>query len=211
MAAVTDTVAIAYSGGKDSAVTLDICARHFKNISVFFMYQVPGLSFQESTLKWAENKYGIEIMRIPHFEISDFIRGGVFRSHQDAEMPKVKINDVYSYVRQTTGAWWIAAGERINDSLVRRAMIKKSGTIDQKRGRFYPIAEFSKDDVQRYIVHHQIKISPESAVLGHSFRSLVPNDMLAIKKHYPDDFRKVCSFFPFAEAAALKAELKNES
>ena len=72
MAQVTREVIVAFSGGKDSCVTLDLCTRFFDKVYAFFMYQVPNLSFQERTIQHYEKRYGIEVLRIPHFETSVF-------------------------------------------------------------------------------------------------------------------------------------------
>ncbi len=65
-----------------------------------------------------------------------------------------------------------------------------------------------KKDVLGYISHHKLKVSPESNLLGHSFRSLMPDDLVVIKKHYPEDDKKIIDCFPFAEAAVFKHEMK---
>lgn len=203
---LTDTVIVSHSGGKDSIVTLDLCCQYFKAVHAFFMYQVPGLSFQEAALRWAEERYGIEIYRIPHFELSDFYRRGVY-CKPDSRVQKVTISDVYAHVRHAFGAWWISAGERAADSLVRNAMIKRSGSIDEKRGRFFPLAYWRKEHVMRYIDARRLKISHESSIIGHSFRSLGAKDLLSIKKHYPDDYERIVSAFPECGAAISRERL----
>lgn len=205
---VTDSVIVAFSGGKDSVVTLDLCCRYFKNVTAFFMYQVSDLSFQEATIRWAEQKYGIEIERIPHFELSEFMAYGSFR-HYDTSVPIIGMNDIYKYVRLTNDMWWIAAGERISDSIVRRAMMKKSGCIDDKRGRFFPIANFRKKDILAYIKHHKLKYAPETSSMGHSFRSLAQKDMAMLKQHYPKDYERVKSWFPYVEASVINYEIND--
>lgn len=208
-ALLTNEVIVSYSGGKDSAVTLDLCARYFPKVHVFFMYQVPSLSFQERVLDWAERKYGIEIYRIPHFELSDFYRKGVYCA-PDARVPKVNIRHVYEHIRDVFDCWWIAAGERAKDSIVRNAMIKRSGSIDPKRGRFYPIAYWDKEAVVKYIAAHKLLVSPESKVLGHSFGSLHDKEVLAIKKHYPEDYKKIVQAFPEVEIVIARQEMYGE-
>lgn len=207
---ITDSVIVAFSAGKDSCVTLDLCAKYFKTVRAYFLYQVPDLSFQEAALRFAEKKYGIEILRLPHFEVSEFLKYGSF-CKEDIRVKRVKPLDMYNYVREQTGLHWIAAGERIADSIIRRAMIKQSSAIDVKRGRFYPVAEWTKADIVRYIDHHKLKVSPEARLLGHSFRSLMPEDMAKIKEHYPSDFEKICKVYPFAEASSMKFEMEQNA
>lgn len=203
---LTDSVIVSYSGGKESAVTLDLCARHFKTIHIFFMWQVSGLSFQEAVLKWAEKHYGAEIYRIPHWELSHFYQRGVYVK-PDRSVKTIGIQDVYAHVRAAFDCRWISAGERCKDSTMRNAMIKKSGSIDPKRGRFFPLAYWSKEHVMRYIAQHGLKVSPESRLLGHSFRSLDAKDLMAVKEHYPDDFAKVLQAFPECEAAIARERM----
>ena len=202
---VTDSVIVGFSGGKDSIVTLDLCFRYFKRVQAFFMYLVPGLEFQEKMLRWYENKYKTEIIRIPHFEVSEFLKYGSFTLY-DQNVDVVGITDTYEYIRQKTGIHWIAAGERCADSIVRNAMIKQSGSIDYKRGRFYPIAYWKKNDVLQYIKLRRLYLSPEQKKLGFSFRSLSGNELAVIKEHYPDDYKKILRVYPFAGAAVERFE-----
>lgn len=186
-ASVTDSVIVGFSGGKDSIVTLDLCVRYFKRVVPFFMYLVPDLEFQERMLKRYEDKYGIEIIRLPHVDI-------------------VGITDTYEYLRQRTGIHWIAAGERCADSIVRNAMIKQSGSIDYKRGRFYPIAYWNKQEVLQYIKYKKLYLSPEQKKIGFSFRSLAGCELATIKNMYPADYEKILKVYPFAGAAVERFE-----
>lgn len=196
---VTDSVIVGFSGGKDSIVCADLCFRYFRNVQLYFMYLVPGLEFQEKTLRWYENKYNTEIIRIPHFECSEFLKYGSF-TLADLNVDVVGINDTYEYLREITGYHWIAAGERCADSIVRNAMLKKSGSIDWKRGRFFPLIYWKKNDVLQYIKYKKLYLSPEQRELGFSFRSLAGSELAVIRNRYPEDFEKIKAVYPFCEA-----------
>lgn len=202
---ITDSVLVGFSGGKESVVVLDLCFRYFKNVKPFFMYICPNLSFQERTLSWYEKKYQTEIIRIPHMDVSEFFRYGSFRP-PDPTFPLVSINDIYHYLRLQTDIWWIAAGERINDSIVRRAMMKKSGSIDEQRGRIYPVAMWNKREVIDYIKFHHLYLGADSRELGFSFKSLWGKELAMLKEHFPDDYAKVIRQYPFAEAGVRRFE-----
>lgn len=200
MSTITDSVLVGFSGGKDSASCLDLCFRYFKNVQPYFMYLVPNLEFQERTLRYYEKRYNTKILRIPHFMLSDFLRYGTYRM-PDLDVPMVKTVELYNYLREKTGIYWICAGERISDSIVRRAMIKESSSIDMKRGRFYPIAYWNVAQVRAYNKQRKLPLSLENKALEHSFRSLMPSEVKNIKEVFPEDYKKIKAMFPLIETS----------
>lgn len=188
-AKITDSVIVAFSGGKP-----------------FFMYIAPDLSFQEKTIEWYEKKYQTEIIRLPHMDVSEFFHYGSFRP-ADPSFPVVSINDIYKYLRLETDIWWIAAGERIDDSIVRRAMMKKSGSVDVQRGRFYPVSMWKKREILDYIKYHNLYLGQDSRKLGFSFKSLWGKELLMLKQHFPQDYEKVLKIYPLAAAGVKREEL----
>lgn len=204
-AQITDTVLISFSMGKDSIATMDLCFKYFKRVQPFFMYMVPNLEFQEEALGKYERHYNTKIIRVPHFETSDFYRYGSFRD-PDFSVPRVKIKWIYDYLRSQTGIYWISGGEKINDSMVRRAMLKNSGSINEKRGRFFPIMYWSDKDVKKYIELNHLLYPKFNQELGFSFHGLAGKELSAIKKIYPEDYQRIIKFFPEAEAGVLQYE-----
>lgn len=205
MATITDSVLVGFSGGKDSAACLDLCFKYFKNVQPYFMYLVPDLEFQERTLKYYEKRYNTNILRVPHFMLSDWLRYGTFRM-PDLDVPTVKTVELYNYLREETGIYWICAGERIADSIVRRAMIKESSSIDTKRGRFYPLAYWNVRQVRAYNKQRNLPLSLENKALKHSFRSLESDEVKNIKKVFPEDYQKIKEMFPLVEVSIKKGE-----
>lgn len=201
----TDSVIVAFSGGKESVVVLDLAFRFFKNVKPFFMYICPDLSFQERTLEWYERKYQTEIIRLPHMDVSEFFHYGSFRP-ADPFFPIVSINDIYQYVRLKTDIWWIAAGERIDDSIIRRAMMKKSGSIDVQRGRLYPVSMWKKKEIVDYIKYHNLYLGQDSRKLGFSFKSLWGKELSMVKQYFPEDYQKILHLYPFAAAGVKRYE-----
>lgn len=204
-ARVTDSVLVGFSCGKDSIVTLDLCFRFFRNVRPFFMYYVPQMDFQERFIRKYEKRYGVECIRIPHFEVSNFMRYGTFRE-EDSNVPIVSVSDAYAYLREITGIQYIACGERMSDSIVRRAMLKRSGSIDAKRGRFFPIIYWRKADVYQYIKAKQLVLPREYEQIGHSFRSLSGEDVGMVKRMFPSDYEKLLRLYPLAGATAYRED-----
>ena len=133
---------------------------------------------------------------------------GSFRM-PDMFVPSVKTADLYEHLRQETGIHWICAGERIADSIVRRAMIKKSGSIDKKRGRIYPLAYWNKAQVLSYLKLRRLPLSLENQALGFSFRGLDGVQMKAIKENFPADFERIKTAFPLIDASIVHEEYVN--
>ena len=202
---ITDSVLVSFSMGKDSIVTLDLCMKYFKHVQPFFMYLVPGLQFQDEALAKYEKHYGVEIIEVPHFENADFYRYGSFRD-ADYSVPRVKIRAIYEALRQDTGIYWIAGGEKINDSIVRRAMLKHSGSIDEQRGRFYPVMYWTDKEIKQYMRMQHLFYPKFNQELGFSFHSLAGKELSAIKRIYPQDYQRILKFFPEAEAGVLQYE-----
>jgi phosphoadenosine phosphosulfate reductase len=194
------------SGGKDSVVMFDLCVRHFKRVHPVLMFIVDGLSFNNKIIDFYEKKYGFEFIRVPHFMLSELLRYGSF-CQGDFTVPIITIADIYSYVRKLTNTYWIAAGERISDSIIRRAMIKNSSSIDMRRGRFYPIAYWRKNEILSYIKQKRLLVSPETKYLGWSFRSFDLSDLIVIKNKFPTDYDKIKECFTFIGAANKPYEI----
>lgn len=202
---LTKRVLVGVSGGKDSTVVLDLCMRFFKEVVGYAMYMPCRLDFMERTLNFYERQYGIQILRVPHFVVSDYLRYGIYRN-PDLSVPILEENNVLNYVREQTNIWWIAGGERVTDNMIRNAMIKRSGTIDAKRGRIYAIAYWHKDEVLHYIKTRRLKTSPEFRYLGHSLGGLDAYNMAPLKKFFPRDYERICACYPYAEVTSKREE-----
>lgn len=205
---ITDSVIVAFSGGKESIVVLDLCFKYFKHVQPYYMYICPNLSFQDKMIKWYENKYDTEIIQIPHMQVCEFFHYGSFRP-PDPTFPVVSMNDIYDYIREKTGMYWIAVGERMDDSLIRRGRIHNSSSIDEDRGRLYPVAMWHKKEVLDYITYHRLYRDEYSRKAGFSFPNLAPPELKILKDNFPEDYEKILHLYPFADAGVKRLEAYN--
>jgi len=208
-------VLVGVSGGKDSIAALDLCHRHFGEVRAFFMYLVPGLSFQETYLGYIERLYDLQILRIPHWGLSHVIRHSGLRhpTRQSVKCPSLKTRDIDHYLRQQTGIQWIATGEKAIDSLERNAQIRRCNGINVQRRRFFPLAYWNHAAVYNYLKIRQIALPPDYKIKQHdrSIGSLWARDLIPIRDHYPDDYAKIVSMFPLAEAQVKRYEFQQQA
>ncbi len=222
-------VLVSYSAGKDSMVALDLCSQHFDRVEAFFMYMIPGLSFQEHTLADAERRYGIKILRLPDKRLCDQLRYANLRNPtaQTSKLPAITYRQVAHVARKHFGINWIASGEQSAESLSRQGMIRGCGTIsddaevpewlsakkdstfngiDRKRGYIYPLGFWRPQDVLSYLSQNRIPLPYEYSILGTgaSFGGIRMEHLWPVSQHLPDDFAKIKKLFPLCEAELLR-------
>ena len=205
---ITNSIIVAFSGGKDSIVTLELCKKYFKNVICFHMYLIPNLEFQEKALNYYEKRYNVEILRIPHPDFSEFLKYGTYRT-PDYSINTIDFNDCYNYIRSITGYKYIATGERLNDSIIRRATLKNSGSIDFKRARMFPVMYWNKQQIYSYIKKKRLYLPNYSKNNVFSFSSLSGKELTYIRDNYPCDFQQIKKYFPLVETAVKRYETYN--
>jgi phosphoadenosine phosphosulfate reductase len=206
---LTSSVLVGLSGGKDSLAVLQLCHEHGFRLAAYFQYFVPGIRFQEEILQYCERRYGLQVLRLPHWGLSHQLREWCFRNpHFSGDCPRLQLLDVENYAREQTGVQWIATGQRKDDSLERRAMLSKCGGIDVKNRRFWPLAEWGKRHVFSYLARSRVPLPADYNLFNGSWGGrLYATDLVAIKKAYPDDYEKICRYFPYAAAQIKRAEI----
>lgn len=206
---ITSTVNVGFSCGKDSLATLDLCTRSFKVVNAFFMWIVPGLSFQENYLGYIENRYGIKILRLPHWNLGRMLQSNAFRpgSNKSLNCPLLKIVDIEREVSRQTGCNWFAYGLTRFDSLERNAMLRRCVGLDIKTRRVYPIMNFTRKAIFSYLKLRKIPLPIDYEMFGRSFGFLWPKELHAIKKRFPNDYEKIREYFPYVDAQIKRGEI----
>jgi sulfate adenylyltransferase subunit 2 len=190
---------VAYSGGKDSLSIMDLVMQSKPHkVEAFFMYFVPGLACVEERLEWARKRWGIVIHQYPHWAFSKAVAYDVFRlpSPISKTFGEWGLLDVYAWARKGSGIQTIVHGAKKSDSQWRRRSMAAGHNSD---GVIYPIAEWSKFQVLAYLRGRNIPI-PHSSAGNATGIDLTQPSLLWLYDNHPEDFRKVCEYFPFAEA-----------
>lgn len=203
-------VAVGISCGKDATATLDLCSTRADRLSGFFLYMVPGLGFQERYLRYLEMRYSIQILRVPHFYNSTYRSSGAYC--RPIDIPDVKQKDVFEFVREQTGAEWIALGEKKIDNPPRLWKLRKCQGVDEERRQIFPVANWTHNQVFNYLKQRCIPLPQDYRGGGiTSFGGFVAKELSAIKKQYPEDYEKITQAYPFIGAAIKRAEIVEAS
>ena len=123
--------------------------------------------------------------------------------------PTMKLSDVEAAVRKASGFDWIAYGWRKADSITRRVVLKKWGMVYEHTKKFFPLSEWLTKDVVSYLKTQNIPLPKQVGGDGQGVSgfSLAEANLVWLKKHYPNDFKKVLEVFPLAEVMVKHAEI----
>jgi phosphoadenosine phosphosulfate reductase len=203
-ARISDSCLVSFSGGKDSWAILDLCSRSFRRVVCFYMFLVPGLKVIEEQMQLARERYGVEILEYPHRMFFQALQNGIYcnEGYWNENLQALTLREIYDWVILESAIPQIATGAKASDSMARRRFFKNTESWDDV---FYPIKPWNKHDVLAYLGAQNIPLPP--AHQGNtSGIDLSTRSLLWLHDTHPDDFRRVCEYFPYAEAVIYRRE-----
>lgn len=199
-----ESCAVAYSGGKDSLVALDLCATYAPGFRAFMMEFLPGMDYTDAVCAPTERRYGIKVHRIIHWGTQYFFRRGAFLPGY-YDIPAAHMADAMDWARRELQAEWVVTGHKKCDSLQRRGWLTRAwpNGRNEKFRLYSPVMEWSHRDILSHLNRRNIPLivigeDPE-ATTG---LSLSPRSMHFLRQHFPRDYKRVLEVFPFAVAQA---------
>ena len=216
----SDRLLVAYSGGKDSLATLDLCVRAGKDVEAFFMFFLPGMDYTAFWCDYAERRFDIKVHQVQHWNTSYYLRRAVFCEGRP-DCPEVGHNDVEAAVRLRTGINWVGYGYKLVDSPSRRSYMtfmsawcscgekppkcqcRPRDGICSKLQRFSPIMNWTDRDVFAYLSRRRIQIPDASRKVNGI--DLLPSTLAQMREQWPADYQRILRVFPYAEGQADRA------
>lgn len=213
-----ERVLVGLSGGKDSLVTLDLCAKVWGHtpqndrVVAYSMHFLPGLECHDVPVDRAGRRFGVRVIKVMDYMTSNLIRLGVYRNHireaivGDKRLPKAGLKDVFAAVRKESGIRLIASGERMDDSLHRRGQLHKCSGYEEKTGRVFPIWDWSQLDVFGYLRSRHIPIPVGVGKFSMNGVGLRLETLKFLRENWPLDYQKILEVFPYADAQLAREE-----
>jgi len=189
---------VAFSAGKDSLTVLDLCTKYFETVEAFYFYLIPELSFMEKRLEDAAKHWNVRIRQYPDYHLFNFLKEGVYTYewYKWKELPDLTQDDMYAHIIKDTGIPLVVTGAKKSDFLYRRLNL---GRHHRNVTVIHPISSWQRFDVLAYMKACNIPIPVGTAALTNAV-DLTPKNVLWLYDNFPDDYKKLREYFPFAEA-----------
>jgi 3'-phosphoadenosine 5'-phosphosulfate sulfotransferase (PAPS reductase)/FAD synthetase len=198
-------VAVGFSGGKDSLAVLDLATKFFKEVVPYFYYFVPGLKHEESRIKIAAERYGLEVRMYPSASGLDALRDGMYcDEHAELEdLPQISRRTLYSWIKADTGATLMMTGEKKSDGPFRRRRIGAMSRTHDWDDMCLPIKNWLKWEVLAYCKSNNIPI-PDAGRGDNGRLTLHESEVLHAYEHQRQDYERLKEFFPYIETIVLR-------
>jgi hypothetical protein len=208
-------VTLGFSTGKDSLA----CAVILRNLGIeyvpFYFFPCPELEFVARTIEKYETLLGVKIVQMPHPMLYDFLRHQDFQPPrmvdylEAADLPKLTFADLVRCHLDSIGdsrEYFDVVGMRASESFNRRKFFERKGGIDEKEKKVYPIYDWNKGDVLRFLEENKIPLSDDYLLWARSYDGLKYQFLFGVKKHYPDDWKTLLGYFPLLEVELFRYE-----
>ncbi len=203
VASEIDEAIVMFSTGKDSIVTLDLCCKFIPNIKIVHLYFIPGLSYRERFLEYYSKRYNIKIEQYPQVDVSRILHNNTF-SNSQKKIDKLKQTDIELFLRKTYNISYLAYGYRKQESLQRRGHLTSCEGFEKKFKRFFPVADWSTNDIFNYIKKEKLPLPVEYSYGFRDINFFEGKSLIWLYNNYPEDYQKVKNMYPFIEAELLR-------
>ena len=226
LAAEGKPVIVAFSRGKDSICTMISLLEMGIEVIPVHLYRVPGLKFEEDSIKHFEDFFQMKIYNIPHGNLWYYFINGVFmepwqRSIIMAAGIQEIPNDVMWWdFKESLGldplGTWVADGVRAADSPARRlSMITHGPTTDSPRKwgdevfrkkYHHSIWDWKIADIRRCLDINKVQLPIDYDLFGRTFDGLDYRFIKPLQEHMPEAFETVKEWFPAVEMELMRHE-----
>lgn len=215
----TDTVLLAFSGGKDAVAAYLRLKDHFDPAKIIPFYQWgPWLEFTQRTLRYYERELfdGRHIYRLPHSGYFAQLRCRNFTDPAARNMliafdpHRLLYTEIYTAVAHLAGVTdrvpWVAQGVRAVDSQVRLTAARQHGPYNLTRRSFWPIWDVHKREHLAMLRAAKIKLAVDYKLFGRSFDGLDYRFTKPVRDHFPEDWKAITDLFGLAEVEHKRRE-----
>jgi 3'-phosphoadenosine 5'-phosphosulfate sulfotransferase (PAPS reductase)/FAD synthetase len=208
VAGMCPDVVVSFSLGKDSIGAWVQMRRFFRTVKPFYMYLIPDLGFVEDALRYYEDRFQVPIVRMPHPSLYRMLSNLVFQAPERCHVIENADLATLSYdgaAKEVIGAlgWpkgtFTGHGTRCADSLMRRASVKKWGSLNPNRKTFMPIWDWNADRLCQCFRDERIKLPVDYEMFGRSFDGIDERFLRPIHDRFPADYAKILEWFPLAD------------
>jgi phosphoadenosine phosphosulfate reductase len=211
----TDAIGVAFSAGKDSLATLDlICSSGlFKRVEAFYLYRVEALKPIERIIRLCERRYGIEIRRLPHYDLARLFRRAVLMPHWAGldRIPPLSFAEIENVFRTLAKVEWVAYGWRVSDSIARLRILRGNRGLWPEVKRVFPIWQWKRDNVHAYLAARRLPLPPTFGRQEQGGADLHPCVLEYLDEHDPEGAQKLREVFPWIEVLAGVSNYRDET
>ena len=213
-----ESVLVAFSGGKDSRVILDMATRLFRRVVCFYLYFVPDLAVEERNLAIVKERYKVPLLRYPSPIVFETIKAELYTDCPQAwDGFSWTMEDAYNLARLDSGCDLVITGRKYSDAVGQGLTYKKSDAEQEERIRrnqssvaqireFHPLAKWNKWHVLSYLQSRGIPV-PESDGRNSASIELAVDCIFWLHDEHPEDFQKMCRVFRYLPAMIERRRL----
>ncbi len=208
------TILLSFSLGKDSIAMWLYLREHF-DIIPYFLYWVPHLSFVDAALDYYEDYFQQEIIKLPHPLFYQMLRTYAYQEpHALALLAALDLTDFdFAFIDDAIALYegldapFCAIGMRAADNIDRRNLIQQQGSVGIKKRRYYyPIWDWTVDQVGRIIIDNRVKLPADYKYWGRTLAAFDYQYLKPLRDAFPADYARIREWFPLIDAEFFRYE-----